>query len=86
MENLLPAVSIYEVTTFNLGDNPFYPEDATISYRGIVALGRLTPKSVLIAILLTTKSLIFQSGTIPYRINAFRNPNGVCLLNIKVLW
>lgn len=50
LKNLLPAVSIYGGATFNLGDNPFYPEDATISYRGMIAMqSRLTPKSVLIA-------------------------------------
>ncbi|MBT8187753.1 MAG: transporter [Croceitalea sp.] len=48
-KNLLPAVSIYGGATFNLGDNPFYPEDATISYRGMVAAqSRLTPRWVLI--------------------------------------
>lgn len=48
-KNLLPAVSLYGGATFNLGDNPFYPEDAMISYRGMIATqSRLTPKSTLI--------------------------------------
>lgn len=49
LKNLLPAVSLYAGATFNLGDNPFYPEDGTISYRAMIATqSRLTPKSVLI--------------------------------------
>lgn len=49
LKNLVPAVSLYGGATFNLGDNPFYPEDATISYRAMIATqSRLTPKSVLI--------------------------------------
>ena len=48
-KNLIPAVSLYGGATFNLGDNPFYPEDGTISYRAMIATqSRLTPKSVLI--------------------------------------
>ncbi|MET1259207.1 transporter [Flagellimonas sp. DF-77] len=48
-KNLLPAVSLYGGATFNLGDNPFYPEDATISYRAMIATqSRLTPRWVLI--------------------------------------
>jgi len=50
LKNLIPsAVSLYSGATFNLGENPFYPEDGTISYRVMVATqSRLTPKSVLI--------------------------------------
>jgi len=49
LKNLVPAVSLYAGATFNLGDNPFYPEDGTISYRAMIATqSRLTPKSVLI--------------------------------------
>lgn len=49
LKNLIPAVSLYGGATFNLGDNPFYPEDGTISYRAMIATqSRLTPKSVLI--------------------------------------
>ncbi|WP_350286013.1 transporter [uncultured Croceitalea sp.] len=48
-KNLLPAVSLYGGATFNLGDNPFYVEDATISYRAMIATqSRLTPRWVLI--------------------------------------
>ncbi|GMN08750.1 transporter [Croceitalea sp. MTPC9] len=49
-KNLIPAVSVYGGATFNLGDNPFYREDATISYRGMVALqSLLSPRFVLIS-------------------------------------
>ncbi|NJB69686.1 hypothetical protein GGR42_000148 [Saonia flava] len=49
LKNLLPAVSLYGGATFNLGDNPFYPSDPTISYRGMIATqSRLTPRFVLI--------------------------------------
>ena len=49
LKNLVPAVSLYGGATFNLGDNPFYPEDGTISYRAMIATqSKLTPKSVLI--------------------------------------
>ncbi|WP_343486482.1 transporter [Allomuricauda sp. d1] len=49
LRNLIPSVSLYGGATFNLGDNPFYPEDPTISYRGMVATqSRLTPRFVLI--------------------------------------
>lgn len=48
-KNLLPAVSLYGGANFNLGDNPFYPENPTISYRGMIATqSRLSPKFVLI--------------------------------------
>jgi hypothetical protein len=48
-KNLLPAVSLYGGVTFNLGDNPFYPEIPTITYRGMLATqSRLTPRFVLI--------------------------------------
>jgi hypothetical protein len=50
LKNLIPAVSVYGGATFNLGENPFYREDATISYRGMVALqSALTPRMVLIS-------------------------------------
>lgn len=49
LKNLLPAISLYGGATFNLGDNPFYPEDATLSYRAMIATqSRLTPRWVLI--------------------------------------
>jgi hypothetical protein len=50
LKNLIPAVSVYGGATFNLGENPFYREDATISYRGMVALqSALSPRMVLIS-------------------------------------
>ena len=76
-KNLLPAVSIYGGATFNLGDNPFYPEDATISYRGmLVTQSRLTPKSVLISNIAydrITTDFPEWNYTISYQ-RAFRNP------------
>ncbi|MBU2973370.1 transporter [Zobellia sp. B3R18] len=48
-KNLIPSVSLYGGTTFNLGDNPFYVVDPTVSYRGMIATqSRLTPRFVLI--------------------------------------
>ncbi len=48
-KNLIPAISIYGGANFVLGDNPFYPEDPTISPRALLATqSQLTPKSVLI--------------------------------------
>ena len=50
LKNLIPAISVYGGATFNLGDNPFYPEDDIISYRGMVALqSLLTPRFVIIS-------------------------------------
>jgi len=49
LKNLIPSVSIYGGATFNIGDNPFYVGDPTVSYRGMVATqSRLTPRFVLI--------------------------------------
>ena len=49
LKNLIPSVSIYGGATFNIGDNPFYLGDPTVSYRGMVATqSRLTPRFVLI--------------------------------------
>ena len=49
LRNLIPAVSVYAGANFVLGDNPFYPEDPTISPRAMVATqSRLTPRFVLI--------------------------------------
>ncbi|WP_273567062.1 transporter [Maribacter halichondriae] len=49
LKNLIPSVSLYGGATFNLGDNPFYVGDPTVSYRGMVATqSRLTPRFVLI--------------------------------------
>ena len=48
-KNLLPAISVYGGATFNLGENPFFIEDPTLSYRAMVATqSRLTPRWVLI--------------------------------------
>ncbi|MEM8999644.1 MAG: transporter [Bacteroidota bacterium] len=77
LKNLVPAVSLYGGTTFNLGDNPFYPEDGTISYRGMVATqSRLSPRFVLVTNIaydrITTDFTEFS-----YMISvshAFRNP------------
>lgn len=49
LKNLIPSVSIYGGATFNLGENPFYVGDPTVSYRGMVATqSKLTPRFVLI--------------------------------------
>jgi hypothetical protein len=49
LKNLIPSVSVYGGATFNLGDNPFYVGDPTVSYRGMVATqSKLTPRFVLI--------------------------------------
>lgn len=49
LKNLIPSVSIYGGATFNLGENPFYIGDPTVSYRGMVATqSKLTPRFVLI--------------------------------------
>ncbi len=48
-KNLIPSVSLYGGATFNLGDNPFYLGDPTVSYRAMVATqSRLSPRFVLI--------------------------------------
>lgn len=50
LKNLIPSVSIYGGATFNLGENPFYLGDPTVSYRAMVATqSRLTPRFVLIS-------------------------------------
>ncbi|SHJ68001.1 Putative MetA-pathway of phenol degradation [Pseudozobellia thermophila] len=49
LKNLIPSVSVYGGATFNLGDNPFYVGDPTVSYRAMVATqSRLSPRFVLI--------------------------------------
>lgn len=49
LKNLIPSVSIYGGATFNLGENPFYVGDPSVSYRGMVATqSKLTPRFVLI--------------------------------------
>jgi hypothetical protein len=48
-KNLLPAVSLYAGANFVLGDNPYYPGEATISPRAMIATqSRLTPRFVMI--------------------------------------
>ena len=48
-KNLIPSVAVYGGATLNLGDNPFYVGDPTVSYRAMVATqSRLTPRFVLI--------------------------------------
>jgi len=50
LKNLIPAISVYAGATFNLGENPFFREDETISYRGMVVLqSALSPRLVLIS-------------------------------------
>jgi len=50
LKNLVPAVSLYAGANFVLGDNPFYPEDPTISPRAMIATqSKLTPRMVLIS-------------------------------------
>ena len=49
LKNLIPAISVYAGANFVLGDNPFYPNEATISPRGMIATqSRLSSKFVLI--------------------------------------
>ncbi|KKM66599.1 hypothetical protein LCGC14_1479600, partial [marine sediment metagenome] len=49
LKNLIPSVSIYGGATFNLGENPFYVGDPTVSYRGmIITQSKITPRFVLI--------------------------------------
>ena len=77
LKNLVPAVSLYGGATFNLGENPFYPEDGTISYRAMIATqSRLTPKSVLITNIAydrITTDFPELSYAVSYS-RAFRNP------------
>lgn len=77
LKNLIPAVSLFAGVTFNLGDNPFYPEDGTISYRGMIATqSRLSPKQVLITNIAydrITTDFPELSYAISYS-RAFRNP------------
>lgn len=49
LKNLIPSVSLYGGATFNLGGNPFYVGDPTVSYRAMIATqSKLTPRFVLI--------------------------------------
>lgn len=77
LKNLIPSVSLYGGATFNLGDNPFYPEDPTISYRGMVATqSRLTPRMVLISNIAYDR-ISSDDPELSYLVSlsyAFRNP------------
>ncbi|MFD0799453.1 transporter [Maribacter chungangensis] len=76
-KNLLPAVSLYAGANFVLGDNPFYPGEAQISPRAMIATqSKLTSRMVLI-----TNTSYDRIGTefpeLNYLISishAFRNP------------
>ncbi|WP_445385135.1 transporter [Robiginitalea sp. IMCC44478] len=49
-KNLIPAISVYAGANFNLGDNPFYPDDPIVSPRAMIATqSKLTPRMVLIS-------------------------------------
>jgi hypothetical protein len=77
LKNLLPAVSVYAGANFILGDNLFYPSEAQISPRAMIATqSRLTPRMVLI-----TNTAYDRIGTefpeLSYLISishAFKNP------------
>ena len=47
--NLIPSVAVYAGANFVLGDNPFYPDEPTVSPRVMVATqSRLSPRFVLV--------------------------------------
>ncbi len=77
LKNLLPAVSIYAGANFVLGDNPYYPGEATISPRVMLATqSRLTPRFVMITNLAYDR-IGTDSPEMSYIISlshAFRNP------------
>ena len=78
LKNLIPsAISVYGGATFNLGDNPFYPEDPTISYRGMLATqSKLSPRFVFITNLAYDR-ITTDDPELSYLISmqhAFRNP------------
>ncbi|MFK7810990.1 MAG: transporter [Maribacter sp.] len=77
LKNLIPSVSVYGGATFNLGDNPFYLGDPTVSYRAMVATqSRLTPRFVLISNIAYDRiSSVFPEFSYLVSISyAFRNP------------
>lgn len=48
-KNLIPSVALYAGANFVLGDNPFYPNEPTVSPRAMVATqSRLSPRFVLV--------------------------------------
>ncbi|AYN68271.1 transporter [Euzebyella marina] len=77
LKNLIPSVSLYGGATFNLGSNPFYVGDPTVSYRGMVATqSRLTPRFVLITNLAYDR-ISSDFPELSYLVSlshAFRNP------------
>lgn len=76
-KNLIPAVSLYGGAVFNLGDNPFYPGDPNISYRGAVATqSRLSPRFVLISNIAYDRiGTDFPEWNVAVSVtHAFRNP------------
>ncbi len=76
-KNLIPAVSLYGGATFTLGDNPFYPGDPNLSYRGAVATqSRLSPRFVLISNIAYDRiGTDFPEWNVAVSItHAFRNP------------
>lgn len=76
-KNLIPSVAVYGGATFNIGDNPFFVGDPTVSYRGMVATqSRLTPRFVLITNIAYDR-ITTDFPEISYLISlshAFRNP------------
>ncbi|MDO6517993.1 transporter [Zobellia uliginosa] len=76
-KNLIPSISLYGGATFNLGDNPFYVGDPTVSYRGMIATqSRLTPRFVLITNIAYDR-ITTDYPELSYLISlshAFRNP------------
>lgn len=77
LKNLIPSISVYGGATLNLGENPFYPEDGTVSYRGMLATqSRVTPRFVLITNLAYDR-ISTDFPELSYIISlqhAFRNP------------
>ena len=76
-KNLIPAVSLYGGATFTLGDNPFYPVDPNLSYRGAVATqSRLSPRFVLISNIAYDRiGTDFPEWNVAVSVtHAFRNP------------
>ena len=77
LKNLIPSVALYGGATFNLGDNPFYLGDPTVSYRGMLATqSKLTPRFVLITNIAYDR-ITTDFPEINYLISlshAFRNP------------
>lgn len=49
LRDLVPAISVYGGVNYFFGDNPFYPDDPALSYRGMVATqSKLSRRMVLI--------------------------------------